>query len=232
MKKYFFLIIFFAAAKLVSAQIYENPIAGKQSHPELGITLIELTDIETIISLQVTNKKEVGGWFCADKNIYIKNSKGVERYQLIKSEGIPTCPDQHNFTSYGEVLRFKLYFPRISSNIEFIDLIENCNNACFYFTGIILNNQHNKNIISFENGFDMYQNKDFTNSIPYFLEVKNNLTNVDSQIYGLSFYYLIMIYSKNSEQEKVDNLLKELNSTNLNDKETILKELRRNNIIK
>ena len=38
------LLIFMALSFVANAQVYDSPIAGKQSHPELEITKIEITD--------------------------------------------------------------------------------------------------------------------------------------------------------------------------------------------
>ncbi|MFC2096647.1 hypothetical protein ACFLQ3_03005 [Bacteroidota bacterium] len=207
--------------------MFENPIASKISHPELEITKIEITDSITIISLKVTNKRSQGGWFCADKNIIVKNTNGFETYELIKSENIPTCPDQFEFAYSGQVLEFILYFPVIPKDIKFIDLIENCSNACFFFNGIILDNDHNKKIRAFETGFDLYQNSEYEKSIPYFEKVLSGEIYIKSHIYGLSYYYLILV-NKNlgnkNEQEKWYNQL--LNST-ISDKQTFINELKK-----
>lgn len=195
------------------------------------ITKIEILNTQTVFSIEVTNKRDQGGWFCADKNIYLKDSKGYERYSILKAEGIPTCPEQYEFKNKGDILKFKLFFPRISEEIVFIDLIEDCNNACFYFNGIILNNQHNNNIVSFEKGFDLYQTKRYEESVSFFQSVISNETVIQSQIYSLSYYYLINIYFNKKEIDKVNLYYKKLQSSNFEDKETIIKELIRNNVI-
>ena len=228
MKKQILTITFlFFLSVLTNAQVYENPISGKQSHPELEITKIEITETSTIISLKVTNKRDKGGWFCADKNIYIKNSKGTEIYELISSENIPVCPNQHEFKKAGEILEFQLTFPKIPDQIKFIDLIENCNNACFSFHGIILDNNLNEKILTFEKAFDLYQNNLLKEAIPYFEKVIEGNIPAESQIFGLSYYYLIIINDKLTDKQKVNYWLNLLLKSNLPDKETFLKELKK-----
>lgn len=221
------LLIFLALSFIANAQVYENPISGKQSHPEMEITKIEITDINTIISLKVTNKRNKGGWFCADKNIYITNSKGTEIYELISSENIPVCPNQYEFKKAGEILEFQLTFPKISDQIKFIDLIENCNNACFSFHGIILDNDLNEKIIIFETAFDLYQKNQFNEAIPYFEKVLEGNIPAESQIFGLSYYYLIIVNNKLDNKQKVNYWLDLLLKSSLSDKETFLKELKK-----
>jgi len=208
-----------------NSQTYKNPIASKQSHPELKITRIEITENNTIVSLEVTNKRTVGGWFCANSDIFLKNSKRTETYQLIKSENIPTCPDQYEFSSVGETLAFKLYFPSIDQDIKFIDLVENCTNACFSFYRIILDNQHNQKIRAFEKGFDLYQENNLKESATYFEEVTQGKSSIDSHIYGLSHYYLILIYHELDDTSKVEFWYKNLINSDFKDKNTFVKEL-------
>lgn len=226
MNKFFLIIIFcFFFFQESFAQLYSNPIASKKSHPELEITEIEINDSYTIISLIVTNKRTDGGWFCADNNIYIKNSKSTETYKLIKSENIPTCPDQFKFAYSGQTLEFKLYFPPISNQIKFIDLIESCSNACFSFYGIILDNEHNNKIRSFEKGFELYQNKQNKEAIPYFEQVISGTISIESHIYGLSYFYLISIYHELEDTDKVNYWYQQLIESKVEEKEIFIKEL-------
>jgi hypothetical protein len=220
------LIFVFLLNPIVFSQVYNYPIAGKQSHPELEIIQIEITETNTIINLQVTNKRDQGGWFCADKNIYIKNSKGSEKYSLINSENIPTCPDQHEFKKINEILEFQLIFPKISDDIIFIDLIENCNNACFAFYGIILDNNHNEKIRLFEKAFDLYRNDSMKEAIPLFEKILTGKITIESQIHGFSYYYLIDIYKNQKDEEKVKFWIEQLKNSNLEDKNTFIKELK------
>ncbi|MFC2103789.1 hypothetical protein ACFLS4_00365 [Bacteroidota bacterium] len=226
MKKQIFisllLIIVFSSS---FAQVFENPIARKISHPDLKITTIEITDSETIISLKVTNKRSQGGWFCADENIYIKNTKGTEVFQLIKSENIPTCPNKFEFAYTGQTLEFILYFPPIPDHIQFIDLIESCSNACFSFYGIILDNEHNNNIRAFEKGFELYQNGEIEKSISFFEKVLTGEITIGSHIYGLSYYYLILIHKNLDNKDEQEKWYNQLINSNLSDKQTFIKEL-------
>lgn len=226
MKKYKFIILLTLSSLSVAfGQKYDNPIAQKVTHPELKIKSIEITENNTVISLKVTNKRDHDGWFCADENIYIKNSKGTEIYHLIKSENIPTCPEQFKFSYVGQELNFTLYFPPISNQIQSLDLIEDCSNACFSFYGIILDNQHNKKIRTFEKGFDLYQENNLKESIDYFKEVIQGKTSIDSHIYGLSYYYLIIIYYELGDTNKMELWYRNLITADIKDKDTFIKEL-------
>lgn len=226
MKKYVLtILIAFLYLGAVFAQKYDNPIAQKVTHPELKIKSIEITENSTIFSLEVTNKRNQGGWFCADEHIYLKNSKGSEVYELIRSENIPTCPEQFKFSYVGQELNFTLYFPPVSKEIKFLDLIEDCTNACFSFHGIILDNEHNAKIRAFENGFDLYQNHQYKQAIPLFEKVLKGESIIDSHIYGLAYYYLILIHKELGDTDKMDYWHEELLNSNLEEKATFIKEL-------
>jgi len=225
MKKALLLLVYLFLFFFAKSQSYDNPIARKKSHTELKIKRIEITENNTIVSLKVTNKRDAGGWFCASRDIDLKSSKGDESYHLIKTENIPICPEQHKFSSVGETLSFKLYFPPIEQDIIFVDLIENCTNACFSFYGIILDNQHNQKIRAFEKGIDLYQKKNLKESIGYFKEVTQGKISIDSHIYGLSYYYLVLIYHELDDTNKVKFWYENLINADINDKNTFIKEL-------
>ena len=226
MKNIFFtLVLMFLLNHIGFTQIYNYPIADKQSHPELEIIKIEIKENNTFINLQVTNKRDQGGWFCADTDIYIKNSIGAEVYQLINSENIPTCPNQHEFKSAGEILKFQLIFPKISDDIVFIDLIENCTNACFSFSGIILNNIHNEKVHLYQRAFDFYRNDSMKDAIPLFEKIVNSEITIESQIYGLCYYYLIDIYTRLENTERVSYWIEQLKNSTIKDKSSYLKDL-------
>ena len=120
---------------------------------------------------------------------------------------------------------FKLYFEKIAEEIEFLDLIEDCSNACFSFTGIILDNTHNEKIREFEKGFEFYQNNELENAISHFKNVLDGNITIQSQIYGLSYYYLIVIYLKQGYNEKAQDLYNKFIESDIEDKSTFIKEL-------
>lgn len=206
-------------------QVYEKPAAASQSHADLKIENIEITDTSTIISLSVTNQLQSGGWFCADNNIIIRDSKSSKEFKLTRSENIPVCPQKHEFTKKGEVLHFTLYFPPIEKNTKFIDLIENCSEACFAFEGIILDNIHNRKIESFEKAMDLFTAGKINECIPLFKSVLEGVTTIESHIFGLSYYYLVLSYHSLNDKENADKWYNELKSSNIPLKADIIKEL-------
>jgi len=226
MIKYYFLVIIILTAFPGKAQIYENPVAAQQSHADLKIEKIEITNENTVITLSITNQLQTGGWFCADNNITLKNSKREQNFDLIRSENVPICPQKYEFKRKGEILRFTLYFPPIDADIKFVDLIENCDEACFSFYGIILDNDHNKKVVAFEKAFELFQNGAINECIPLFKEVLTGKATIESQIFGLSYFYLILSYQSLGDKGNIDYWYQELNNSNVPFKADFLKELK------
>jgi len=225
MKYILFLIICLFSTLMAFSQVYESPIAGKQSHPDLKINTIKVTTEYTIIHLSITNQLNTGGWFCASNSIYLKNSKGLEEYQLIRSENIPICPNKYEFKSKGEVLEFILFFPPINKEIRFLDLIENCDEACFSFEGIILDNEHNKKIVLFEKAMENYTDNNFEVCILHLKQVLEGEHTIDSQIFGLSYYYLVLSYNNLKDSTNVDFWYNELLKSDVPLRDDFIKEL-------
>jgi hypothetical protein len=225
MNKYFLLALFINSVLLCKGQIYEKPVAAEQSHADLIIEKIEATHDNTLVILSITNQMQSGGWFCADNNIILKNSKGNQEYKLVRSENIPICPLKHEFKRKGEILQFSLYFPPIDTSIVFIDLIENCDQACFSFRGIILDNVHNKKVIAFEKALDLFTRGAINESIPLFKHVLDGQPTIESHIFGLSYFYLVLSYQSLNDKANTDFWYNLLKDSDVPLKSDILKEL-------
>lgn len=218
------LLVFFSSLTCIG-QVYENPIAAKQSHPDLRIDRIEITEENTVVNLTITNQLQSGGWFCADNNIVLRNPKTMQDYKIISSENIPVCPQKHFFKRKGEELTFVLYFPPIDKSLKFIDLIENCNEACFSFEGIILDNEHNQKIVLFEKAMDLFTQGSINEGIPLFKSVLEGNPTIESHIFGLSYYYLVLSYQSLNDKQNTDYWYNALKSSEVPLKSDILKEL-------
>lgn len=125
------------------SQTFLKPNYGLKSHETLEIKKIEMSAQNTSFYMSIENRI-TGGYFCADKNINIIYPDGSES-KLISSSGIPVCPDSHKFKDIGERLDFILVFPPLKEGTEWIDLVEDCDDNCFSFYGVTLDqalNQH------------------------------------------------------------------------------------------
>ncbi|NVO08419.1 MAG: hypothetical protein HXX16_00500 [Bacteroidales bacterium] len=231
MKKAILLYSVFCCSILVDAQqIIENPVAAEQTHQDLTILRVGLYKDSTIIDLSVQNKLVQGGWFCADKNIYIENPKDHKRYKLIKTRGIPTCPSVHSFKEIGEKLKFSLVFPKIPVETKLINLIEDCDKSCFKFTEVILDEKLNKDIRLYSQGVDLYAANKIDDAIDCFSKVVEVIPEFPTHVYGYSYFNLIRIYFNKGDKLTARFWYDQLEKSHLADKDYFINSLKKEGI--
>jgi len=209
------------------------PIVNIKSHKTLAIEKIKFNEKQTIVFLSIENQMTEGeAWFCADKNIYIKNAAGTDMYYLIKSEGIPTCPETYKFKKPGEILQFSLIFPKIPATIKEIDIVENCTDNCFYFKGVILDPSKNADIKLFERGAILYSNKKLNEALNCFQELMVNIEDKKSNIYGYSLYIIPLIYFEKGDKENAKKEYFKLVNSTIADKDYFIEKLSKEEFFK
>jgi len=202
------------------------PIVNIKSHKTLVIEKIEFSEKQTLVFLSIENQKTEGdAWFCADKSIYIKNTQGSEMYYMIKSEGIPTCPETYKFKKPGEILQFKLFFPNIPATIKEIDIVENCTDNCFYFKGVILDPDQNADIKLFERGVSLYTNKKPDEALKCFQKLAGNVIDKQSNIYGYTLYIIPLICFEKGDKENAATEYSKLLKSDITDKDYFVEKL-------
>jgi|LGOV01.1.fsa_nt_gb hypothetical protein len=222
MKNLFYFVIFLFSANLF-AQEYPFPVAEEFNQAELKLVNISINDTETIVTLSVVNKMESGAWYCADENIYLYSKELNKRFYITGKENIPTCPEKHEFTSVGEKLVFKLQFPSLKYAGNRIDLIEDCNNSCFYFKDIILDNKLSSDIHLFDFALNQYENGDFPQSAINFEKIIHNIPTNPTHVYGFAFSYLYKIALQNGNQTEADKWKAKFMDSSLPNKDYYLK---------
>ena len=199
MKKKIFLallISFFVCVSSYSQNILQ-PNTGLKSPQTLELKKIEATPEKTVISFTIENQIE-RGYFCADKNIFIIYSDG-SKIKLISAAGIPQCPDTYKFKSIGEKLAFTLTFPPLKPSTEWIDIVEECSDNCFYFYGVTLNADLNKRL---DEAFMIATKGDPQKNMLLF---KNILDSVDKQNPGIKgLLYINIITAAIEAGDKVE----------------------------
>jgi len=231
MKKIPLLIIILCCYCFVNAQqIIEYPTAAEQTHQELTIVKVGLYKDSTVIDLSIENKRAQGGWFCADKNIYIENPKDHKRYNIIHSKGIPTCPSVHNFKSVGEKLLFTLTFPGIPEGTKLLNLVEDCDKSCFHFNEIILDQKLNSDIKLYSKGVELYAANNTKDAIECFIKVVEVLPEFPTHVYGYSYFNLIRIYFTQGEKVTARYWYDQLDKSNLPDKQYFINALKKEGI--
>lgn len=159
-----FFITMFLFKSIVNAQTY-YPKGYYSEVSYCEILKIENSTDKTIVYFKYTapNKYKNGGWVCAGKEFYIRDSDSKIKYKLLKANNIPLCKDKHWFDYKGQVLLFNLEFEKIPNYLKKIDIIESETNGGFNFFQVNLiderinsNKKGNKSQLSSETEFKAY----------------------------------------------------------------------------
>ena len=206
------------------SQIFDMPNAEVRSHSELTITRIQITDDYTIVYLKNQNMLMKDAWACVDRKTSIRTSDDVKHF-LLRAENIPTCPDLYRFDSLGQILEFTLYFPPVDSRKGRIDLVEDCDQSCFFFRGIILDNKLNRDIHAYDEAYAFYEKKEFENSIRIFSGIVEDIPENPTHIYSFSYYYLVLSCHELGDKKDAAKWFEKLKSSSLPDKASIIKRI-------
>lgn len=212
----------------VHSQVYQRPNFSFSSHETLELESIEVDDSVTRVYMSLLSRK-IGGSFCVDKNTYIRNSLGTEEYKLIESMGVPDCPEVHKFSIVGKKLDFILVFPPISADIKYINIIEDCPDACISIRYILLDNGINELI---NQGFDLYERRKMEESLTVFEDIMNSYNDNKSPVFGTIYLYMISINYELGQSKEIRRLYDELEQSSIINKEEILEEVRYQELIR
>ena len=221
MLKFIYSLILFLPI-LGFSQNFDFPVSVEVSHPDLVIEKISFNETNTSVKLSVVNNM-LGGWFCADKNIYIFNKLENKRYDLVSSKNIPNCPEKHMFKNIGEKLTFTLYFDKIENYGERIDLIEDCTNSCFFFKDILLNNEKSRDIHLFETSVIQYESGNINEAEANFNRLVDNIPTNPTHVYGFAYSYLYKIALQRNDNTKAEKWKSEFMNSELPNKDYYLK---------
>jgi hypothetical protein len=208
------------------SQTIIKPNYALKSHETLEISKIEITAQKTVIFLSVENRI-TGGYFCADKNIFILYPDGT-RSTLTASKGIPVCPDSYKFKTIGEKLNFELTFPPLKPGTQWIDLIEDCTENCFSFYGVCLNGDLNKKI---DDASILAENKEPVKSLMSFIKIGNTIESNNSGVEGLIYINIIKLAKETANIPKANEWYNKLKSSVIPRKELYIKHLNSQGII-
>jgi len=224
MKKPIFLIslILLFAVRMFS-QTIDQPNYGLKSHPTLEIESIVMAPGATTLFMVIENQS-LDGTFCADKNIFIVLPNG-KHLKIKSTEGIPRCPDTYVFKSFGEKMLFSLTFPPIPEGTRYIDLVEDCNDACFSFNSVILDPAINQKI---DHAYSSLESKDpekasmeFEALLPLFSDKKCSYT-------GAIYTNLIELSKATGDELKAQEWMEKLVNSDIPMKEKYIESLKKN----
>jgi hypothetical protein len=209
-------------------QVYQHPNFSFSSHETLELQSIEVDDSLTRVYMSILNRK-LGGSFCMDTNTYIRNSLGTEEYKLIESMGVPDCPEVHKFSIVGKKLNFILVFPAISKDLKYINIIEECPEACISIRYILLDNEINNRI---NQAFDLYEKRKMEESLKIFKDLMLSYNDNVSPVFGTIYLYMISINYELGDSKEIHRLYDELQQSSIINKEEILEEVRYQELIR
>lgn len=191
-------LILFGSIGFIAAysQSFILPNYGLKSPETLEISKIETTPESTSFYLSIENRIQEGS-FCADKNIFIIYPDGTKS-KLMSSSGIPVCPDSYKFKIIGEKLDFILEFPPVKAGTGWIDLVEECNDNCFSFYGVTLDDVLNKKL---DDVFSKASYGKPSDNIVLFKSLLDSISGQDLGIEGLLYVNII-----NAAMEEADNV--------------------------
>jgi len=209
MKRLYISAGLFVISIISFSQSFIQPNYGLKSHETLEIKKIETASEATSFYMSIENRIQ-GGSFCADKNIFIIYPDGTKS-KLVSSSGIPVCPDIYKFRAPGEKLDFVLVFPPLKAGTKWVDLVEECNENCFSFYGVTLDNELNKWL---DDVFDRASNGKPADNIVLFKSVLDSIASQDPGIEGL--LYINIINTTVEEEDNVNTIVwyKRLASSN------------------
>jgi hypothetical protein len=220
-------ISFLAFALTAQIRVVQKPNVAQQTHPEMTIEEIQFFADSTVFKIKVINKLASGGWFCADKNTFVEEPQSLVRRRLIKAIGIPWCPDAHRFTRENEILHFSLVFPALPVEAELLNLVEQCDRACFAFRGIILNEKLNRDINLFDEAMDHYASNRFQESIHSFSIIVEEIPLNPTHVYGYSYYHLIRINWELGQKDIARIWIQKLEQSGLPNRQYFIDNIRR-----
>jgi len=206
----------------INSQVYNRPNFAFSSHETLELESIEIDDHQTRVYLSILNRR-LSGTFCADTNTYIHHSLGTEEYKLVQSVGIPDCPDVYKFTSIGEKLNFILIFPPLSKDLKYIDIIEDCDDACFSLKYVLLDQELNGII---NRGLQLYERGNPDESLKVFEDLMAAGNDNLSPVFGTVYLYMMTINYELGRTEEVRNLFDELQQSSIINKDEIIETAR------
>ena len=220
-------LFFFAAFSAnIFSQTFNHPNFGLRSHETLEITKIEISTQKTVIFLSVENRIS-GGYFCADKNIYIIYSDGTKS-KMISSKGIPNCPETYKFKDIGEKLNFELTFPSVKSGTQAIDIVEACSDYCFSFYGVCLDSNLNKQI---DEASVLAENKETAKALISFINIAKSAEGKNSGIEVLLYLNIISLAKETGNEAKAAEWYDKLKTSSIPHKDAYIKHLNSQNIV-
>jgi len=209
-KKLILTFVIFTTVIRLFPQTITHPNYGLKSHETLDIESVVPATHSTTLNMVIENRS-LDGTFCADKNIFIL-LPGGKRLKINKAEGIPRCPDTYVFKNFGEKLFFSLIFPALPEGTEWFDLVEECNEACFSFYGIILDDKLNQKI---DHAYALSGSGEYEEAGREFESLLLDLYGRKCSYEGAVYWNLVHLARKVGDESKAGEWSEKLNNSDI-----------------
>ena len=219
MKKITLLIISLVLTASLSGQVITKPNFALATHP-IVVDNVNFSDSLITITLTIQNKIK-GGEFCANEIMYLLELKNKSKAYLLKSAGIPTCPETYKFEAPGEKLTFQLEFTAFDELPQYINIVEDCEDNCFSIYGVILDKKMNEDI---NQAFGYFKSGNLDFALASFRTAAR-----ENPGYPFAFLYgnIIEIYALQENYEKAKQWYKFLKASTFVDKENVMEQISR-----
>ena len=104
-------------------QSIKSPLVSSSDDHTTIITQIETNSHNTVVKFShICSQK--GSWVQLNKSMYLQDANGEERYNYVRSEGIPLRPARFTATEDNQEVNFKVYFEKLKTGTKEINVIE------------------------------------------------------------------------------------------------------------
>lgn len=202
----------FIISLVFSQTIIQKPFFEKTTHETLEILSITLSDKETVIEMSIRGDN---GWFCADTSYYINDRDNGKKYKLIKANNVPLCPKSYKFKN--DSLAFQLVFPALEKNVNYIDIIEGCDNACVKIEKILVNSKMSKIKKGYGNAKNLFSDKKYSQSLKTAIETISLITDTTCLEYGQITLLIASDYLRLKDYSNAEKWYSKILASNLSD---------------
>jgi len=210
------------------AQVYDQPIYSLTSHPTLDIISVERWEDQMVLTLTLKNERYSGS-FCLDSNTVLRNSLGEDEYKLVSMEGISACPDLYRFKSIGERITIVLEFPAIPDDVQYIDLVENCEENCLDIKYILLDEELNTTL---NQGIRLYELGKSKAALQVFEDIMRTEYDGFSPVFGTVYLYLISIHYELGSSKDARRVFQELRESSIVGRDEFVETARDTGIVR
>lgn len=118
-----FLLFCILLQTTVFSQSIKLPLVLSSDDPTTSITEIVTNNKNTVVSFKHICA-EKGSWVQLNKSMYLQDADGEDRYNYVRSEGIPLRPERFTATEDNQEVTFKVYFEKLKPGTQKINVIE------------------------------------------------------------------------------------------------------------